>query len=233
MRTSFLWPIPFICALLGYTIMRIIIMPQTIKAPLLTGMHLENACVLLSEHNISLQVIQYKIDPDTPDNIIISQTPAAHQTMRPSQTMFLTLSQKPKTQTAPHCYQKHKDIINSICSSLNIKVHYYPLKAPSCKYTCFAQYPAADSPIKDNSMTIYTTLDHADPILWPNFVSKPLQEVIEFLESYDITPQITYSYNNYNNNHVNAFVIDQRPLAGSLIEFKEEKKPIVQLKINT
>lgn len=233
MRITFLWPLPFICALLGYIVVRMIIVPHIVKAPLVTGMHLEDACTILSERNIPLQIIKYKLDPDTPDNIIISQTPSAYQAMRAAQTMFLTLSKKPKAQTAPDCYNHNKDFITTMCKNLNIKVACYYLKAPYCKHTCFAQYPTPDTALKENVLIIYTASDRNDPILWPNFIGRSLKEVTDFLKEYNIIPHITYSYNIYNNNNLDAFVIDQRPLAGSLIELKEEKKPVVQLKVNT
>lgn len=233
MRTSVLWIIPFLSALFGYCSVRFFLTPKTIHAPLVCGMPLQDACTLLSHHNIPLQIIQYKIDPTMPDNTIIHQTPAAHQAIRPHQTIFLTLSQKPKAQRAPDCHQKHIDAIKELCYPLGIKLQSHSLKAPFCKRTCFAQYPAANKGLDHQSLIIYTSSDQPDPIIWPNFIGRPLEEVIQFLNIYAITPHITYNDNQHNNNHSNNVIVDQRPLAGSLIDFREEKKPVVQLKIGT
>jgi beta-lactam-binding protein with PASTA domain len=229
MRIPLLWTAPFLSLVAGYVSMRMLITPATIKAPLVSGISIEVACKILADHNIAMQIIQYKVDPDTPHNTVINQTPAAHHTMRPHQTMFLTVSQEPVAQKTPDFYQKNSDAIKNMAIPFGIKVYCYPLKVPFCKQQCFAQYPAAHSPLKQRSAIVYIASQESDPVIWPKFIGKRLDEVLLFLEKFSITPHISYA--SVHDQGLVQFVIDQRPIAGSLIDFKEEKKPIVQLKV--
>lgn len=231
MRIPFLWISPFLALVAGYVSMRLIITPTTIKAPLVSGISIERACKILSDHNIAMQIIQYKIDPDTPHNTVINQTPAANHTMRPHQTMFLTVSQEPVAESTPDFYQKNSESIKKIALPLGLKVYCYPLKASFAKQHCFAQYPAAHSPLKQRSAIAYISSTENDPIIWPRLIGKSLDDVLQFLEKFSITPHISYEslYDQKNNDN---FVVDQRPIAGSLIDFNHDKKPVVQLKVS-
>jgi hypothetical protein len=231
MRISFLWIAPFVSLVAGYVSMRMLITPATIKAPSVSGIPVELACKILSEHNIAMQIIQYKVDPDTPHNTVINQTPAAQHTMRPHQTMFLTVSQEPIAQKAPDLYQKNNDSIKNMATPLGIKIYYYPLKVSFVKERCFAQYPAASSPLAQRSMVAYMACPNAEAVIWPQCVGRPLDEVLQFLEKFSVKPHISYESGHDQLHDEQYVVVDQRPIAGSLIDFKEEKKPLVQLKV--
>ena len=159
MRFPFLLFAPFLSALAGYGVMRLLISTPTIQAPLVCGISLESACTQLSHYNIPLHIIHYKNDTDVPHNTVIGQTPSAYQTMRSGQTMFLTLSQKPKAPTVPDFYQKNKASINTLCASLDIKPQYYSLALDFCKHQCYAQYPAPRSSFfNHHAMILYTAI---------------------------------------------------------------------------
>ena len=53
---------------------------------------------------------------------------------------------------------------------------------------------------------------------------------LQFLEKFSIKSHISYE-SVHDQAHSDQYVVDQRPIAGSLIDLKDDKKPLVQLKV--
>jgi beta-lactam-binding protein with PASTA domain len=224
---NLLWILPFLFFLAGYFIMSSLFHTPTIEIPSVVGKQLDEAFTLLSAQQLTLQLFDQKEDPDLADNTVLSQIPAPGQRAKHRQTVFLTLSKKPALSMTPSFIGKQRNEIERDAQHLKLRLKIYPLASVYPCNSCIAQIPAAGEPIPDNSIIVYISHGMPNEIIWPNFKDKPLHLVIDFLTHYGITPQLIETLTTHP--HENTIVIDQRPLAGSIISLDEKHLPIVQL----
>jgi beta-lactam-binding protein with PASTA domain len=234
MRLSFflslLWTLPFLSALAGYMLVRSMLYQHAIITPNVIGMPLEQACKNLSDQAINLQIVRYKNDADIPHHTVISQTPYPGEKMRQHQTVFLTVSQEPEGIKVPDFREKKLPDIEQTMSSLGIRTYTYPIGIKYPINSCVAHYPSAGTYLKHNYLIIYHSGASQEAVIWPNFVGKNIVVVQDFLKKYQINPSITYQRRSHYTQDTGT-VVDQRPLAASLIQFNPSKPPIVQLKV--
>jgi serine/threonine-protein kinase len=228
--SSIIWIVPFVAAFAGYLLVRSMLYQHALVTPNVIGASLEMACKKLSSHALNLQVIRYKNDADTPHNTVINQMPYPGEKMRSHQTIFLTVSQEPESIKVPNFREKTVAEVEQIMNSLGIRTYTYPLSIKYPINTCIAHYPSPDTHLKHNYLIIYHSGAHQEAILWPNFVGKPITVVQEFLQQYRINAELSYQRKSTYND-TSGIVVDQRPLAASLIQFNPAKPPIVQLKV--
>ena len=76
-------------------------------------------------------------------------------------------------------------------------------------------------------MILYLSANNHKPFIWPDFRGRELDEAVSFLEQHEYSPKIIH--NTQKND--GTFIIDQRPIAGSLIDLQNDTKPLVQLYI--
>ena len=88
--------------------------------------------------------------------------------------------------------------------------------------------------MKDNNVITYIAKEDKRCVLLPDFKGKSLQMVTDFLNSYNIKIEITYSSKyvwNRSEETGNETVIDQRPLAGSIVRFDNQNPITIHLKV--
>lgn len=226
--SQFLWLLPFLSFVTGYFFTRAVFHQSHIETPSLVGKHLYEAFALLSNQNLSPRLLDQKIDPDLEEGTVINQIPHAGKKVKQRQSVFLVLSKKPPITPTPQLVGKSLSEIKQLGEkkSYKIKPYFVPSNYPS--HQCIAQSPVAGKPIEHNCVTTYISTDQKKPIVWPNFINKPLRDVSEFLAQYQIEPHII-SHSSRTTSH--ARVVDQRPLAGSIVSLSPDQLPYVQLHV--
>ncbi len=225
---SILWLFPFLSFSAGYLITRSLFHHPRAQTPSLVGKSLLEAFALLSNNNLSPRLLDQKIDPDLPEGTIINQIPAAGQSIKQRQTVFLVLSKKPPITPCPLLIGKSIEEIKKLSKSAGYKIKIYPVVSNYPTNQCIAQHPRPKEPVEKNMIIAYVCAPSRKPIVWPNFTDKPLNQVTEFLHQYHIDPHIVSQSQRTTSR---TRVVDQRPLAGSLVSLYANQPPYVQLHV--
>lgn len=224
---NLLWILPFLFFIAGYLITSSLFHTPTIEIPSVVGRQLNEAFALLSAHQLTIQLLDQKEDADLADNTVVSQIPAPGQRAKHRQTVFLSLSQQPAPPIAPSFIGKQLAEIERMAHLSKLRLKTYFLTSVYPVNSCIAQIPMAAEPIADSTIIVYISKGTPKEIIWPNFKNKPLHQVIDFLANHNITPQLIETPADQTDEY--TVVIDQRPLAGSIISLDEKHVPIVQL----
>ncbi len=229
MLKNIVWMIPFACFAAGYFATRSYFAIAQFPVACIEGKSLYEAVTELSNHQLNLKLLRIKKDSDMPHGTIIRQLPAAGQMVKPRQTVFVTISEQPPLPQAPDMVGKPIEQIEPELRALGIQCKAYAIASAYPKDTCFAQYPAAHQPITQNVLTIYIAQPHPRPYILPTFSGMAVQEAIDLLEGYDITPEIVQAKRRSSSKA--PLIIDQRPLPGSLIILDGESQQNIQLHV--
>lgn len=228
---NYLWVLPFLSFLSGYYLFSLFYTVKIIQTPALIGTKLHDACKILSQHNLNLRVLAEKEDPDLPEGTILSQTPRAPIKIKQNQSVFCVISTKPKKPKTPILF--NKDIAEHFVQlrNLGIRTKAYYLESSYPKNWCIAQLPGPNEQLEDNTIITYVSAGSHKPVIFPDVKHKPVQDVIEFFTSHNIPVDIIHRNQHIKEDHecTQCVVIDQRPLAGSIITLSDEKPLHVQL----
>ncbi|MDP3889183.1 MAG: PASTA domain-containing protein [bacterium] len=229
----YFWVLPFTCFLFGYLIFNSMVHIDKIETPALVGKTLGQAVSILSDLNVNTRILAFKQDTDLPSETIISQSPAAKQKIKPYQSVFLVVSKQPQAPMAPACHNKPLEIVSQELEQLGIKPKLYFIPSSYPKDKCIAQQPSTHEPLVNKTITLYVSAPKNSPIIWPNFYKKRVSDVVEFLQSYTIKPEVIHYPELKITRHTceQCLVINQRPLAGSLITLDEKNPLQVQLQV--
>jgi beta-lactam-binding protein with PASTA domain len=230
---NYLWILPFLSFVMGYAVMsHLLRAPQTIT-PHVVGKYVHEVLPLITEHNLNMRLITHKEESTLPEGIILNQTPAAGTAIKSNQPLFIVTTKKPLTSQAPHCVGMHIDEVTSSLQTNGIHPRIYYLSHAYPEKICFAQSPHADEPLDHHRLTLYVSSGNNRPIIWPDFTHMPLHYVVEFLHSYNIQPHIINDAVNHHHLYNDDYtVIDQRPVAGTLLTLDEHKPLAVQLRVH-
>jgi serine/threonine-protein kinase len=224
--------VPFFSFWLGYLIMSSFFATPSIITPALIGQPLCQACIILRNLQLNPCILSQKEDPDLTPDTIISQTPQAGTKTKQNQTVYLVVAKKPSVPLAPLLINRTPAECTKELEIIGIKPIFYTVANPGIAGHAIAQYPQAGAPIEYNGMIIYISSSPAKPIIWPSFKGKSALEVIEFLENHGCIVTCVPSLIAYHHSlDESSLVVDQRPLAGSLIVLNSQKPLHVQLKI--
>ena len=228
---NYLWIAPFFCFILGYSLSQWLFRIDSIPTPHIVGKYVHEAIPILSQYKLSIRLINQKDEINIPEGIILSQTPQPGKPIKPYQPLFIVTTKKPQATKAPLCIGKHIDTIVSELEQQKITPRIYQLTHTYPENICFAQSPEPGECIEKNSIILYISADNTKPIIWPHFIGLPLGAVSSFLEEHNIQPYIIND-TPLLNTPINTYtVIDQRPLAGTLITLDEKNALSVQLRI--
>ncbi len=128
---SFLWPLPFLSFLGGYYLLSTVYTQPTVTTPALVGSTLMSAIETLSTAHLTPRILAQKEDPDLPDGLILSQTPAAHQQIKIGQPVYLVISQKPADQPTPNLIGKTRKNMARIVRQKKIHEKLYEVPSPT------------------------------------------------------------------------------------------------------
>lgn len=232
----FLWTLPFICFIAGYLFLTKLYPVKEIETPNVIGKKLQEACTILSKNNLNVRLIAIKEDPLLPDSTIISQTPLVGQKIKPNQAVFIVSSTQPQKNSAPQYIQKPLNEIEQEIINKNIRAKSYAMPSIVSENSCFAQWPEAGLPLENNKMVLYVAQPMNKPILIPHLKNKSVLAVADFLKTNSIQVDIIHNANAQDDDeHTcnNCIIIDQRPLAGSIIAHNAQKPLRIQLHVAT
>jgi serine/threonine-protein kinase len=203
-----------------------------IATPHLVGKQIHHILPIITHYNLNIRLLDQKEEIDIPEGIILNQTPSAGTIIKPNQPIFVVTTKKPITLRAPQCVGMSSE---ELCRQLqeqgiNPRIYYVPHPYP--EKLCFAQSPHYDEPLEKNKLLLYVSAGNNKPIIWPDFTDMPLQDVIDFLNNYDIEPYIINDHQQKYYNNPEYIVTDQRPFAGTLLTLDESKPLSVQLRVH-
>ena len=229
---SYLWLIPFISFIAGYQLLYFFYGINEITTPTIVGKRLPQAFAILSQHNLNPRLLAQKEEPDLPEGTILSQTPAAGSAIKPNQSIFCVISKKPKKVTCPHLIGSKLPTIEQRLKEKNIRNKIYYLPSPYPTGNCITQLPSPNEPLQDNKLITYISAGNSKSVIFPYLKGKPAQNVQAFLEDRGIVVTLIHSQDKGRQHTCkNCIVLDQRPLAGSIIELSIENPLQVQLQV--
>ncbi len=227
---SFLWVTPFLSFLVGYQLVSWFSHNEVLRMPIVLGMPLQHAIKELSSHQLNARILKEKEDPEIPEGIVISQSPEGGHTIKSHQSVFLVVTRKPPAKKAPLLCKLKVGEIEALArdQSLFIKIH--RLESAYPEGICFAQSPEAQEPLCQDQITAYVSSGVSPVRLFPLCKGQELHKVQEFLKEHSIESQVFHLTKVYESHDCsNCVIIDQRPLAGSLIDLR--KPPTVQFTV--
>jgi len=226
---NYLWILPFFAFILGYSTIQWLLSTNIISAPHLVGKHIHEIIPIVSHHKLNLRLIDQKEEADLPEGIILTQTPHPGATIKQNQSIFIVTTKKPAAIPTPTCIGKSIDILNRQLRDSGYQLRIYNITHSYPTGLCFAQSPEPGEPLEKNRLLLYISAGNNKPIIWPDFVNVSLEETENFLNTYNIKPYIIND-SPYLNIY-NSTIIEQRPLAGTLLTLDEKKPLSVQLRI--
>lgn len=228
-----MWILPFMSFLIGYSFLHYLFQVNYVEIPLLVGKTVDQVVPLLTELNLNMRLLHYKEGVDVPAGTILSQIPAASQRVKPHQSIFLVIAKQSHISCAPDVRNQTVEVIKNQLETRGIvpQMYYVPTIYPASH--CVAQIPTGGEVLKDNKMILYLSDTSTEKIIWPNFISKRVEDVVEFLQVQGISAEIIHTYAATPGHFCSdCLVVDQRPLPGAIITFNTPVHPLrVQLQV--
>ncbi|MFH1644593.1 MAG: PASTA domain-containing protein [bacterium] len=222
--------LPFFSFILGYLALHLFFQKQEIMVPNVIGKDLQECIKIISDKSLSLKLLRTQQDNDLPEGIVLQQIPGANQKIRPNQNVFITISKKPKPAIAPNFIGlNQKEIIkNSKKAAILNKSFWFKSIYPV--NTCISQYPEEGQPLKNQKLITYFSAGSNNLFIVPNLKDATLNDVKENLNNENISLEISHIKQNGDKfDDKNCIIIDQKPMAGSIVDMN---KPLrIQLQV--
>lgn len=218
-KKYYLWLVPFITFFLGYQSIKFFLRESNIETPSIIGLSLGPAIEVLSSVKLNPKILAYKEDNSLPTGTIVSQSPLPGQKVKPNQSIFLVATKQTTILVSPDFIGADINYIKEKSSDLGINNKIFNLEGNKPENTCIAQ--------NAEDLIIYNSSGETPIRIMPNLIKQNLQEVIDFLKEYGITPQIQYLdyFNNLENIDTSNYIVyKQKP---EPFEFVNLKKTIV------
>lgn len=217
---SALWLIPFFCFFIGYYTTQRLFSPHSVAMPHLVGMHLQPALITLTPLQLNARIVTQQESSDVAPGIIIAQSPAPQQKVKPHQSVFLTVTQQPHAVYAPSFIGLTKEEIQKKALEQNIRLKFHALKQTHYPVgTCCAQTPAPGKETDQRLVTVYIATEDKDLRLFPSLKGMLIHDALEFLKTYHKTAQVFHAHPiPYDHTCTSCVIVDQKPLAGSCID---------------
>jgi beta-lactam-binding protein with PASTA domain len=225
--TIFITMIPFFACMLGYYVTARFCQGPLSTMPQLIGLCPAQTIALLSRYRLRPQLINSVQNKDIADGTVIQQYPRPGITIREGQTVLLILSCLPESTLAPPLLGKTLQEIESAAHKKGIAIS--TIFFPSNKHDgrCIAQDPSPSTVVANDKMVVYIARQQEQLVLWPSFIGKDLDVVLEFLRASGVEPHITTD----NPHSTNRIVLQQQPHAGSFVSLDKTPLLYVQIRI--
>ena len=229
---DYLWILPFISFIVGYLFLESYYRIGELETPSVVGKNLLETFSILSKHDLTPRILTEKEDPDLPEGTILSQTPAAGKKIKQNHSVYLVISKQPAKIPVPSLVHKAISRIEQELKPQGFRIKSYTLQSNYPQCYCIAQHPAPHELVQEKKILTYISTGNTKPVLWPNVKNKPVLDVIDFLKTNNINPEIKHSSPRESSHTCHeCIVIDQRPLAGSLVTLDPAKPMHVQLQV--
>lgn len=228
-KIKIFWALPFGGFILGYIGTYFFMHQEATVTPNVIGRSLQESVAILSKQRLGVRLVREQEDASLPEGIILDQIPRADNKIRPNQNVFVTVSKKPCVLQAPDFLSSNIKDIQIKASRGDIDVLYINLFTPHPNNTCFAQYPKSGIQIGRHKMTVYLSKGPFPLFIVPNFKGFLVGQVKDCWRSTDVNLEILHSREVLENHMCEqCHVIDQRPIAGSIISFDQ----LVQIQLS-
>lgn len=227
----FLWILPFSLFIFGYFFMAYMVLAPTLETPDCTGKHIQEALKALTEYDLNAKLLEEKEDDDLIPGTIIAQHPTYKQKVKPHQTIFLVVSKLSKKISAPSLVGLPLSELTQKLKNDTISHKNYLVPSVHPHATCIAQLPRPGEVMHTKKIITYSSAPTEKLVIFPDLTHSCVREVIEFLEKYSIKPYISHT-KEPPKQHIctTCTIIDQKPLAGSIVTLDESHD--VHLHIN-
>ncbi len=222
--------IPFIGFLIGYFITHWLMQKDEVITPNVIGKSLQESVAVLSHNNLSVRLLHEQEDAVLPEGTILDQIPKPYQKVKPNQNVFVTVSKKESLMQVPDFGGlQHDDVVATVKKrGIELKAFFVASNLP--KGRCLAQQPQAGAVFERKRMTVYFSAGSTSLCVLPSFKDLLVQEAEEFLKLSGVQVEILHDKAIEQDHYCHACrVIDQRPLAGSILDLT--RKVTVQLQV--
>ncbi|MCX5922313.1 MAG: PASTA domain-containing protein [Candidatus Dependentiae bacterium] len=229
---NLLWTLPFISFITGYVTLTVLYPQKELETPALVGKNTQEAFMILSRQGLNPRLLTFKEDALLPEGTIISQTPSSLQKIKQNQSVFLVISTQPAKKQTPSLVTKSLPAIAADLEQQHIRFKSYIVDNSAPKDLCIAQWPMPGQLLDANPITLYISAGPHKKVLVPDLKNKPIEHVIEALNAQDITTEVLHYPTQPDGHHcTHCLIIDQRPLAGSIMRLDTEKPFLMQLQV--
>jgi len=222
--------LPFIGFISGYYFLNFFLSKKEIITPNIIGKSIQNSLKDVSNKGLSLKLLRQQEDADLPEGIILDQIPKFNQKIKPNQNIFVTISKKPKPMIVPNFVGlDHREVISK-AKKMGIQAKSFWIKTIYPGNVCISQYPQAEQELIDRKLIVYISAGNNSLFIVPNFKEYSLAEIKANLTYNNITLDIL-SGEREQCNLPDCYVIDQKPLPGSIVDMNKPLK--IQLQVNS
>lgn len=218
---SFLWILPFFSFVVGYQLVRFLTHTVVVIVPPLVGLHMHDAIKILSADKLNVRILAEKEDPDSPEGIIISQTPGHGKKIKPHQSIFLVITRKPPKPKTPALGGLPIEDARAKVAQSRIVLDVYQAESSYPKDTCIAQDHVAGDELEQKSMSIYVSTGTTPLRIVPDLIGKRADEITRFFKPFGVKVEFIHQgADGTDKEHVCAqcTIVEQRPLAGSIVD---------------
>ncbi len=227
---NYFWFLPFISFIFGYYILSYFFPKDVFIVPNITGRCLQDSIRVLTDKNLSLYFLKELEDPDLPEGIILSQTPAAGQRVKKNQNIFVTVSKKPKALITPDFLDLKQRQINKDVAKLGIVPTFYWVDSFYPVNSCIAQSPQPNKSLDEEKLIIYFSGGDSKFYIVPNLCGCKVVNIYDNLDADKIKLDVFYQNKKQDvKKFKKAHIVDQKPMAGSIIDLK--KKLYLQVQV--
>lgn len=224
------WFLPFLSFILGYYILSYFYPELTVSVPNITGKALQQAVLVTTKNNLSLNVLKELEDPDLPEGIILSQSPAFNQKAKKNQKIFVTISKKPKILNTSSFFDQSSSYISKDLEKLGLIPNFFWIESFYPINKCIAQSPEPGLELKDDNLIIYFSDGQNNFYIVPNLNGCKVKNLYDYLDSEKIYVDFFYKNRKANYKEIeNKFVVDQKPMSGSIVDLS--KKLFMQIQV--
>ncbi len=227
---SFYWLTPFVVFLLGYIFFSILFPKKEILVPNIIGKNLQSALILLSEKSLNLTVLNEVESVDFPEGTILQQSPSPDCTVKASQNIFITVSQKRKDIKVPNVIGMDYKKIEKMASKLNINTKFYWIESFYPINTAVTQCPDYGANLGNKKLVVYVSKGLSKYYIVPDFRNFTLEEIKDSINLNEINLDVFYKNSNSDfESEDNLIVKNQKPMAGFIVDMS--KKLYLQVQV--
>jgi len=209
--TSYFWILPFVAFLMGYQVVRYLTHTEAVAVPSVVGLHLSDAIRQLSADRLNVRILAEKEDPDLREATILRQTPEQGRWVKPHQAIFLVITRKPLKPIAP-VFEGTLSDAKAKAQQARIQLATYHFETTSPYEQVVAQSILPTREVDDNTMYVYVSDGPSSLRIFPRLEGRTAEDVVSFFSKYAIPVEVQ--------GESTAAIIDQRPVAGTLIDIR-------------
>lgn len=219
--------LPFVAFVAGYTLIYQFSRQHPARVPSIIGLSIAQAMAVLSNAQLAGQLIDVKQDAQLPPGTVVHQSPIAGRTIGRTSPISFVATVQPPAQQAPACQGMSPEQLLAL--SIKNEFALTTILVPHARASgeCMGQYPSRGQSL-NTGLLVWYTQQKQNIIIMPDVRNHTYKEVAEFLQSCGMTAHITNTFTP-RDEHI---VIEQHPLAGTLIIRNNQQQLVVQLLVN-